>query len=68
MGETNIQEKETMIERTYIKQNKSLTGCRKRMLHPSLNTIVPSINSRSPPSYGYNSTRTGSRVTLTFQN
>jgi hypothetical protein len=53
-----------MTESTYLKQNQSPTGCRPRTFHPTLDTVVPSLNNRSPLSQGYESTRMGSRVTL----
>jgi hypothetical protein len=37
-----------------------------RTFHTSLDIVVPSLNSRSPPSQGYVSTRMGSIETLIF--
>jgi hypothetical protein len=46
-----------MTESTYLKQNQSPTGCRPRTFHPTIDIVVPSLNNRSPPSQGYESTR-----------
>jgi hypothetical protein len=32
-------------------------GCRPRTFHPTIDIVIPSLNSRSPPSQGYESTR-----------
>jgi hypothetical protein len=65
--EINIQVEITMKERTYLYQNQSPTGCRPRTFHPTLDIVVPSLNNRSPPSQGYESTRTVSGYHSTSQ-
>jgi hypothetical protein len=53
------------IESTYLLNKDSPTNCKCRTFHPTIDTIVLSLNSRSPSSQGYESSRTGPRSTLT---
>jgi hypothetical protein len=50
--EINMQSKETMKLRTYLEENHSPIGCRPRMFHPTLKTVVSSLNDRLPTERG----------------